>query len=153
MIKKSIDKVKGSLIGGAVGDTLGYNVEFMSYNRILMKYGKIGITRYELYDGVAEFSDDTQMTLYTACGLLNAVKNDCNIVSSISRAYVEWLYTQGDLTNRPYNECKITDIKRLHSRRAPGITCITALTHIANGQKPLQATSPTTVVIRWVGKE
>ena len=137
MIKKSIDKVKGSLIGGAVGDTLGYNVEFMSYNRILMKYGKIGITRYELYDGVAEFSDDTQMTLYTACGLLNAVKNDCDIVSSISRAYVEWLYTQGDLTYRPYNECKITDIKRLHARRAPGITCITALTHIANGQKPI----------------
>lgn len=63
MIKKPIDKVKGSLIGGAVGDTFGYNVEFMSYNRILMKYGKIGITRYELYDGVAEFSDDTQMTL------------------------------------------------------------------------------------------
>ena len=63
MIKKPIDKVKGSLIGGAVGDTLGYNVEFMSYNRILMKYGKIGITRYELYDGVAEFSDDTQIVV------------------------------------------------------------------------------------------
>ena len=58
--------------------------------------GKIGITRYELYDGVAEFSDDTQMTLYTACGLLNAVKNDCDIVAVIHPNYDAFSQVYGD---------------------------------------------------------
>lgn len=42
------DKIRGSLIGGAVGDALGYLVEFMSYGSIVHKYGERGITRYEL---------------------------------------------------------------------------------------------------------
>ena len=65
------DKIRGSLIGGAVGDALGYPVEFMSIEHIRDKYGESGITRYELNsNGVAEISDDTQMTLFTANGML-----------------------------------------------------------------------------------
>ena len=59
------------MVGGAVGDALGYPVEFMSYDQILHKYGSGGITRYELNkEGVAEISDDTQMSLFTANGVL-----------------------------------------------------------------------------------
>lgn len=65
------DKTRGSLLGGAIGDALGYPVEFMSYSQIKSKYGEKGITRFELdKNGVAEISDDTQMTLFTANGLL-----------------------------------------------------------------------------------
>ena len=64
------DIVRGSLIGGAVGDALGYTVEFMRYQEIIASYGHPGITRYELRGGVAEISDDTQMTLFTANGML-----------------------------------------------------------------------------------
>lgn len=65
------DKIRGSLLGGAIGDALGYPVEFMSYSQIKSKYGEEGITRFELdKNGVAEISDDTQMTLFTANGLL-----------------------------------------------------------------------------------
>ena len=67
------DLVRGSLIGGAIGDALGYAVEFDSYQRIISKYGPQGIKEYDLKNGVAEISDDTQMTLFTANGLLMGV--------------------------------------------------------------------------------
>ena len=67
---RDLNKFKGCLVGGAVGDALGYPVEFMSAASIFHKYGKNGITEYELRHGAAEISDDTQMTLFTATGLL-----------------------------------------------------------------------------------
>lgn len=65
---KDIDKYRGCLIGGAVGDALGYAVEFMKDSHIIHKYGERGITEYSLVNGVAPISDDTQMTLFTETG-------------------------------------------------------------------------------------
>lgn len=48
MIQAYRNKVLGSMIGGAVGDALGYPVEFMSAQQILNRYGEHGITRYTL---------------------------------------------------------------------------------------------------------
>ena len=45
----------------------------MPVSSILRKYGEIGITEYELRDGITEISNDTQMTLFTATGLLRGV--------------------------------------------------------------------------------
>lgn len=67
------DKCRGSLVGGAVGDALGYEVEFMNLAAIRKRFGKKGITCYVLHDGVAQFSDDTQMTLFTLEGLMSGV--------------------------------------------------------------------------------
>ena len=64
------DKFRGCLVGGAAGDALGYAVEFMREKRIFSTYGEKGITEYELDEGLARISDDTQMTLFTATGLL-----------------------------------------------------------------------------------
>ena len=61
-----LDQIRGSLIGGAVGDALGYAVEFLTEDRIYQKYGPEGITKYDLTDGKALISDDTQMTLFMA---------------------------------------------------------------------------------------
>ena len=64
------DRIRGSLIGGAIGDALGYPVEFIyDYRTIQKKYGEEGITRYDTrhcwkdeseQDGKAWVSDDTQ---------------------------------------------------------------------------------------------
>ena len=52
---------------------MGYPVEFMSLDEIIREYGKDGITSYELRNGIADISDDTQMTLFTATGILHGV--------------------------------------------------------------------------------
>ena len=63
---RDCSRFKGCLLGGAVGDALGYAVEFMSKSEIVCAYGPQGITRYEPRAGKAQISDDTQMTLFTA---------------------------------------------------------------------------------------
>lgn len=136
-----MNKVLGSMIGGAAGDALGYAVEFMSYGQIINKYGNRGITRYELNkDGVAEISDDTQMTLFTANGMLFCHTRyathgilGASPADYIRDSYIEWYQTQTgeiDYTQPHYNW--IRDIKELHSMRAPGVTCMSALECLAN---------------------
>ena len=65
------ERFLGCLLGGAVGDALGAAVEFMCRAQILQQYGENGITDYaNAYGGKGKITDDTQMTLYTAEGLL-----------------------------------------------------------------------------------
>ena len=67
----NIDKYRGCLLGGAAGDALGYAIEFDREEAIAARYGSRGIRDYRLDKrGLAPFSDDTQMTLYTANSLL-----------------------------------------------------------------------------------
>ena len=68
----NIDKFRGCLIGGASGDALGYKVEFKRENEIFSEYCKYGITEYDLtlLKDIAEILGDTQMTLFTAEGLM-----------------------------------------------------------------------------------
>ena len=67
---RSRDRFRGCLVAGAAGDALGYAVEFLREEQIFRKYGERGITEYELKNGIAQISDDTQMTLFTTNGLL-----------------------------------------------------------------------------------
>lgn len=125
------EKCRGSLVGGAIGDALGYAVEFSSLNAIHKKYGEKGLVDYALNPGgIAEFSDDTQMSLFTAEGLLNAKAEgktfEKEIVPYISKAYEHWYYTQ----ERPplkMRESWLTHVRAMWSKRAPGNTCMSAL--------------------------
>ena len=65
-----LDRYRGSLVGGAAGDALGYAVEFMTEGEIISRYGARGITEYALRGGKALISDDTQMTMFTAAAIL-----------------------------------------------------------------------------------
>lgn len=127
---RDIDKFRGCLIGGAAGDALGYSVEFSSAERIFAKYGENGITEYSLVNGVAEISDDTQMTLFTANGLLvHATREKETAQSCIYKAYLDWLSTQigtYPASDAPHISWLLND-QRLFSRRAPGNTCLSAL--------------------------
>lgn len=136
---KQLDKIRGSLVGGAVGDALGYPVEFISsYVALQNRYGERGITRYELDEsGKALISDDTQMTLFTACGLLNAIKDKSPLIPSICEAYIEWYFTQMGKRKKGFRRCWVGDLPEMNVRRAPGNTCINSLHAIASGREPI----------------
>lgn len=142
-----LNKCRGSLVGGAVGDALGYAVEFSSLNEIRKIYGQRGITDYKLNSsGIAEFSDDTQMSLFTAEGLLTAIAENKTSVDDITpyitTAYKHWYSTQ----TRPASHLDgshLSHVKELWSQRAPGMTCMSAMqtiisapdTEVANNSK------------------
>ncbi len=140
---KDLDKYRGCLIGGAAGDALGYAVEFMSEKSIFKQYGKTGITDYELTNGKALISDDTQMTLFTANGLLVGTTRGklrgimAPYPSYIAMSYKDWYRTQKERypldKENPFACSWLVDIPELFRRRAPGITCMSAIRAGANG--------------------
>lgn len=129
---------RGCLLGGAVGDALGASVEFMTRADILQRFGPEGITDYApAYGGLGTITDDTQMTLFTAEGLLRAwvcesFKGITTYAGITARAYLRWLHTQGE---RPDSNIDLgsdppgwlIQQRSLHHRRAPGKTCRSAL--------------------------
>lgn len=140
------DRIRGSMVGGAVGDALGYPVEFFSsFAEIQERYGPLGITRYDtdpvwLSDdeksGEALISDDTQMTLYTANGLLLVAQQASDPRRTICRAYLQWFLGQTGEKSNQYDDCWIGRFPELAARRAPGNTCLSALHAIHKGQVP-----------------
>ena len=134
------DKIKGSFIGGAVGDALGYPVEFMSERRILDEYGKDGITEYILRNGVAQISDDTQMSLFTAnCVLFAETRLEMRGIGGDPKMYapafyLDWLITQEHPYDSDFSASRdirthswLLDVPELFNTRAPGNTCLSAL--------------------------
>ncbi|MCI2108862.1 MAG: ADP-ribosylglycohydrolase family protein [Bacteroidales bacterium] len=138
------DQVLGCMVGGAVGDALGYAVEFEEYRTIVKKYGVKGITRYQLdRRGLAEISDDTQMSLFTAAGILLGMTRSYmrGIMGRIDYycrfTYLDWLHTQ-EWTSRHKDarvDSWLMDVPGLYERRAPGNTCLSALHSIEDGNE------------------
>lgn len=141
------DRIRGSLAGGAMGDALGYPIEFEEYETLHARYGDEGLTHYDANffnsvddaseDNVAVISDDTQMTLFTANGLLNAIKDGMNPKYGICRAYIEWYLTQTGKKPKQFHDCWLSDVKQLHVLRAPGNTCLNSLNAIYRGKEPI----------------
>ena len=134
------DRYRGALIGEAAGDALGYTVEFLREPQIFQRFGPAGITDYVLDEqGVARFSDDTQMTLYTAEGLLFTHTRWATrgiigrIRDFMSFMYQDWYRTQTEEFNGRTSCAWISGFPELFVRRAPGTTCMTACAAGANG--------------------
>lgn len=138
---RNIDKYRGCLIAGAAGDALGYEVEFMREEQIFRKFGSSGINEFRLRNGIAEVSDDTQMTLFTAngllCGTAEMIKNRSmeSYINYIRTMYKCWLKTQ--TSTFPLNDKSLyswlLNVPELFSRRAPGLTCLSAVENGCNG--------------------
>ncbi|GAA1257430.1 ADP-ribosylglycohydrolase family protein [Kitasatospora nipponensis] len=160
------DRVRGALLGGAVGDALGWPVEFQQLQQIRERYGPQGVTglvrpenrsyRQVTDDRAGDVTDDTQMTLFTAEGLIRAglasastpdpatdpadapatprpVPLDPERVGrALHAAYRRWFLTQQqdapDVTARPapYDGWLLRQ-PFLYARRAPGRACWTGL--------------------------
>ena len=133
---KDINRIKGCLTGGAVGDALGYAVEFKSLSRIIKEYGDKGITRYDLDRGLARISDDTQMALFTANALLFGETRGrlrgigAGPAGYFDRAYLDWYATQTcrfPLKDKDFHASWLVNFREFFSLRAPGGTCLSAL--------------------------
>ena len=130
-----ISSVKGCLIGGAIGDALGTPVEFMRWSDIKRRYGEAGIQSLELdfEQGFSLISDDTQMSLFTANGLLmydtyKALFREVPAPEQcIYEAYRDWYHCQCSSAIPKDNRSWLSDLQEMHERRAPGNTCLSAL--------------------------
>ena len=133
-------RIKGCVFGGAIGDALGWPVEFLSLSAIKRKYGEDGIRTLDKdKQDVAQFTDDTQMALFTIDGILRYQTEilyaprprEYQVVQH--EAYLRWLYTQqappASLTEEILNGWLYHE-PTLHQRRAPGGSCLSALQEV-----------------------
>jgi len=128
-------RVHGALMGGALGDTFGYLVEFDSLDAIKERFGAAGLVDLSQAHGPVHFSDDTQMTLYTLDGLLEALEWANDGVSADTNAclwlaYLRWLKTQNipSAAHAPEPQPRWIDRQSiLHHQRHPGNACVSAL--------------------------
>ena len=94
------------------------------------------MTNYETAYGMrGAITDDTQMTLFTAEGLIRAyvrgtLKGLCHPPGVVDHAYARWLATQGEASGRwdaAAFDGWLLPHGVLHDMRAPGNTCLSAL--------------------------
>jgi ADP-ribosylglycohydrolase len=130
-------RVRGALLGGAVGDALGAPVEGASLAEIRERFGAAGVSEFapgRVRPGA--ITDDTQMTLFTAEGLVLAARGGVAgqrsaLLRSVHRAYLRWLRGQGERSRHPTfertDEGWLLGVDALRERRGPGRTCLSAL--------------------------
>lgn len=129
-----LERIRGCLLGGAAGDALGYAVEFIDEQTIRELYGPRGIRQYALENGMARFSDDTQMTLFTCEGIVmgwnRAVAGGmaADMEVYVHDAYMNWLATQGYRREGLWRSFSyLMQQPEMFHQRAPGGTCLGAL--------------------------
>lgn len=104
MPASATDSARAMLYGLALGDALGWPVEFLSRANIRAKYGRVGITAPP---DPALYTDDTQMSAAMAEALVDAGERDLDtLMKALSHHFVMW-------KNDP-----------LTATRAPGTACI-----------------------------
>jgi ADP-ribosylglycohydrolase len=115
-----------------VGDALGAVVEFDSLDEIRRRYGPDGLTDFPAEAG--PITDDTQMTLFTAEGLIRTrrryqARHFDFALDELWACYLRWLATQ---QGSPDGDGLVAEPVLQH-RRGPGNTCLSALTGNAPG--------------------
>lgn len=141
-------RVRACFLGGTIGDALGAPVEFWNSAQIFEACGPAGVTSYlpMLVDGEERFgliTDDTQMTLFAAEGLIRASQREERgigfTVAVTHSAFDRWLDTQ--MLSAPSGERNGWLIQQqwLYARRAPGSTCLSALMDAREGKARIRS--------------
>lgn len=127
------------MLGGAVGDALGAPLEFLTDGEIVERFGAGGLREYApAYGRTGAITDDTQMSLFTAEGLLSfwvgeRVEGRASLEACASIAYLRWLGTQVEgietpcLAGTPPTRSWLLEFDAVRKPRAPGMTCVAAL--------------------------
>lgn len=152
------ERVRGCLLGGAIGDALGAPIEFHSLSDILRDHPG-GIQGYVTTwrGGRGLVTDDTQMTLFTAealaalratraLGGVSGVDRYAAAVRAVRGAYLRWDDTQHHRTppppDRPHRTGWLRQEGWLYSRRAPGNACLSGIRTPFPGPSPLGRPGP-----------
>lgn len=138
-----MERFNGAILGCAVGDALGYLIEFMNMKSIQKKYGPHGlrtVLKLASNGNKSIISDDTQLALFTMDGLLWATHDDLPLEEGLHRSYLRWYYTQTErlpapmiatwMKQQPHEGTYGYDVmaeRDLFARRAPGKSCLIAL--------------------------
>ncbi len=135
-MKQTKDHYRGCLLGGAIGDAIGWPIEFDSFELIQKKYGPAGLQMpIHNNQGFFEISDDTQLSMFTAEGILrsqtrNSLRGISHTPSVVYNAYQRWLVTQGypkNYLSENIYKSWLLEIPELYAKRAPAQTCLEAL--------------------------
>ena len=134
-------RAMGCLLGGAIGDAFGYEVEFDSLSAIRKRFGPAGIAEPVRHRGKLVVSDDTQMTLFTLEGRLRARTAGCladfadidPTLEHIRLAMLDWHLTQSAGASHARYTGALGHSRVMQTRRAPGNTCMAACARGATG--------------------
>lgn len=111
-------RYEGAMLGLAIGDALGFPVEFIGSEEIRRRHGPGGVTDFlrPAHHALGSYTDDTQMSLAVAEALLRAGDGALeDVMVAISGRLVRW-------AGSPSND------------RAPGSTTMSACRRLAGGR-------------------
>lgn len=113
-----MSRIEGCLFGLAIGDALAAPTEFLTYQRIVEKFGLDGPEKPS-----ARVTDDTQMTLAVGEALLEAPTpfEPESLEEALRNAFVSWAESSDN-------------------NRAPGMTCMEACGRLADGRDWIECT-------------
>ncbi len=128
-------RVRGCLLGGALGDQLGAAVASDSFDVISGRFGSDGLRDFSQLPEPGHFTDDTQLTLYTLDGLTEALEwanagTAADEAACLWLAYLRWYATQEGRfpDNAPAPQPRWIDGQSvLHARRSPAEACLSGL--------------------------
>ncbi|GHH47165.1 ADP-ribosylglycohydrolase [Streptomyces candidus] len=127
-------RVRGALLGGAVGDALGAAVDPLPLAEIRQAHGPAGVLDLlPAYGRRGAITATTQLTLFTVDGLIRAqVRRDTGAwhpPTDLYRAYLRWSATQHDWgpDERRADDGWLAREEWLYQRRSPGRDTLGAL--------------------------
>lgn len=124
-------RVRGSLLGGALGDALGAPVAPLALDAIREEHGARGLTEpVPAFGRRGAVTAGTQLTLFTVDGLIRAqVRRDTGAwhpPTDLHRAYRRWAATQRDWgpDERRKEDGWLAREEWLYARRTPARACL-----------------------------
>ncbi|MEU9619836.1 MULTISPECIES: ADP-ribosylglycohydrolase family protein [unclassified Streptomyces] len=127
-------RVRGALLGGAIGDALGAGVDGLTLEEIRAAHGADAVTDFvPAHGGRGTVTAVTQLGMFTVDGLIRAqVRRDTGAwhpPTDVHRAHLRWAATQHDWgpDERRKDNGWLAQQEWLYARRAPTRECLTGL--------------------------
>lgn len=146
-MEKRVSGCRGCLLGLAVGDAMGHTVDEKSWEEIQQDYGPNGLLGYDLVNGRATGSANTQVAAYVSNGLLLAVTRGKPelYLRYITLSLREWARAQHFPRDPEKSYCWVAKIPQMRVRKFKDSRMLDALRMDPAGtmEKPVNKASST----------